>query len=73
VPDSINHPPHYTATAIEPIEVIEAWGLGFHLGNVLKYLARSAHKGSELEDIKKAKWYLDRYVAQQTGAQEAER
>lgn len=61
--DIINHPPHYTATSIEPIDVIEAWGLGFHLGNCLKYLARCELKGRPLEDLEKARWYLDREIA----------
>jgi hypothetical protein len=58
--DPINHPPHYTEYAIEPINVIEAWGLGFHLGNVVKYIARSDHKGDRKQDLKKAAWYLQR-------------
>ena len=62
VSDPINKPPHYTATAIEPIEVIEAWKLGFCLGNVLKYVARAELKGAALEDLKKARWYLDREI-----------
>ena len=61
--DNINRPPHYTFGTIEPIEVIEDWQLGFHLGNVVKYIARAAHKGTELEDLKKAQWYLDRQIA----------
>ena len=60
--DSMN-PPHYRASKIEPIEVIEDWGLGFCLGNVLKYLARHRHKGTALEDLRKARWYLDRQIA----------
>lgn len=62
VVDAVNHPPHYTAGGIEVIDAIEAWQLGFHLGNVVKYVARSAHKGSELEDLKKASWYLNRRI-----------
>lgn len=61
--DKINHPPHYTASGIEPIDVIESWNLGFCLGNTVKYIARAKHKGSELEDLKKARWYLDREIA----------
>ncbi len=57
-----SHPPHYNATPVEPIVVIEAWGLGFCLGNTVKYIARAKHKGSELEDLKKAAWYLDREI-----------
>lgn len=36
--------------------------LGFHLGNVIKYVLRSKYKGKELEDLKKARWYLDRLI-----------
>ena len=61
-PDMICAPPHYTATAIEPIDVIEEWGLGFHLGQVIKYIARHGRKGDALEDLRKAKFYLDRAV-----------
>ncbi len=60
--DIINSPAHYTHGEIEPIDVIEAWRLPFHLGNVIKYLARHQHKGSALADLRKARWYLDRYV-----------
>lgn len=62
-PDMIDHPPHYTATKVEPIDVIEAWGLGFHLGNALKYIARVDLKGRPIEDLEKARWYLDREIA----------
>ncbi len=60
--DAVNHPKHYTmGEKYESIEVIEAWHLGHHLANVVKYIARSAHKGNELQDLKKALWYLKRY------------
>lgn len=62
--DLINHPPHYTHGKFEVIDVIEDWKLGFHLGNTLKYVARAAHKGSELDDLNKARWYLERYIEQ---------
>lgn len=61
--DAVNHPPHYTHGKIEPIDAIEDWKLGFCLGNVVKYIARSYHKGNTLEDLKKARWYLDREIA----------
>lgn len=61
--DPINHPAHYTFSKLEVIDAIEAWGLGFHDGNVVKYVARAKHKGRELEDLKKARWYLDRQIA----------
>jgi hypothetical protein len=60
--DEINQPPHYTATKIEPIDVIEAWGLNFCLGNVVKYIARLGRKDEELQELKKARWYLDREI-----------
>lgn len=62
--DKINHPAHYNASAIEPIAVIEAWELDFCLGNTVKYIARAKHKGSELEDLKKAAWYINRRIEQ---------
>lgn len=61
--ERIDHPPHYTFGAIEVIDAIEDWRLGFHLGNVLKYVARSAHKGDQLADLRKARWYLEREIA----------
>lgn len=63
--DSINHPDYYTAGGIEVIDVIEAWGLGFHLGNVIKYLARAGKKGTSTrrDDLLKAAWYLSRCIA----------
>lgn len=62
--DSINHPSHYTQGRIEPIDVIEDWGLGFCDGNALKYIARFRHKGQALNDLRKARWYLDRLIQQ---------
>lgn len=61
--DPINHPPHYTFGKYEVIDVIEDWGLGFRLANVVKYLARAKYKGKELSDLKKAKWYLEREIS----------
>ncbi len=58
----VDHPPHYNAGAVEAIDAIEAWGLGFNLGNVVKYIARAEHKGEALEDLKKAHWYLSREI-----------
>lgn len=62
--DLINHPSHYTFGKIEVIDVIEDWQLGFHESNCIKYVARAKHKGKELEDLKKARWYLDRKIGQ---------
>lgn len=61
--DTINHPPHYTDGKIEVIDYIEDKSLGYHLGNVVKYVSRAGKKTSDpLEDLKKAQWYLDRYI-----------
>jgi len=60
--DNINHPPHYTTGGIETIDFIEAKQLGYHLGNVVKYITRADHKGNKLEDLKKAQWYLSRAI-----------
>ena len=63
--DPISHPPHYTFSQVEVIDAIEAWELGFHLGNVVKYVARASHKGRRLEDLQKAQWYLNREIQRQ--------
>lgn len=61
--DVVNHPPHYKSdSGIESIDVIESFGLNFHLGNVIKYILRHNKKGKPLEDLKKARWYLDREI-----------
>lgn len=60
--DVVNHPDHYKVGGIETIDFIEAKGLNFHLGNVVKYVVRADHKGRRLEDLKKARWYLDREI-----------
>jgi hypothetical protein len=60
--DPVNSPAHYNFGSIEVIDAIEDWGLGFHDGNVVKYVARARHKGRRLEDLKKARWYLDRLI-----------
>lgn len=59
--DNVNHPKHYTGGKYECIDVIEDWGLGYHLGNTIKYICRHDKKGTPLEDIDKAIWYLNRY------------
>ncbi len=61
--EAVNHPAHYNAGKIEVIDAIEDWKLGFNDGNVVKYVARAPHKGKEIEDLKKARWYLDRHIA----------
>jgi hypothetical protein len=61
--DNVNHPAHYKAGGIETIDFIEAKGLSYHLGNVVKYIARADHKGNRKEDLLKAQWYLNREIA----------
>ena len=69
--DIVNHPDHYKSeTGMEVIDVIEAFGLGFCLGNVVKYVLRAGAKlndpkewlSATIEDLKKARWYLDREI-----------
>lgn len=59
--DMVNHPSHYQH-GIEPIEFIESHNLNFNLGNVIKCISRAPYKGTELEDLKKAKRYLEREI-----------
>lgn len=62
--DPVNHPAHYTDGRIEVIDFIEDKRLGFHLGNAVKYIARAGKKdpGKAVEDLEKARWYLDREI-----------
>ena len=63
--ESINHPDHYGGdNTYEAIKVIEAWNLDFSLGNTIKYISRAGKKdkAKEIEDLKKALWYLDRKI-----------
>lgn len=62
--DAVTRPAHYggEANPHEPIKVIEHYELGFCLGNAIKYLLRAPFKGSTLDDLKKARWYVDREI-----------
>jgi len=60
--DKVNSPAHYTDGGIQTIDFIEAKGLNFHLGNVVKYISRAGKKGDNLEDLLKAQWYLNREI-----------
>lgn len=60
--DLINSPEHYRQGSIECIDVIEDWDLNFHLGNVIKYICRSGFKDKRIDDLLKARWYLDREI-----------
>tara|TARA_R110000787_G_scaffold85518_1_gene182398 strand:+ start:4175 stop:4381 length:207 start_codon:yes stop_codon:yes gene_type:complete len=59
---NVDHPVHYNEGNIEAINIIEAWSLNFSVGNVIKYMLRAPHKGEQLEDLEKAKWYLERHI-----------
>ncbi len=64
--EQVNHPSHYGGkdNNYEAIKVIDAWDLGFSLGNTVKYISRAGKKdpNKELEDLKKALWYLQHYI-----------
>lgn len=64
--NNIDHPKHYNQGKLEVIDVILDWKLGFCLGNTVKYIGRAGHKDPEktLEDLKKARWYLDREISE---------
>ena len=58
--DMVNHPKHYNVNGFEVIDIIDAFGLNFNMGNALKYLLRADRKGNKVQDIEKAIWYLQR-------------
>lgn len=61
--ESINHPSHYQGNSIEVIDIIEDFGLNFHLGNAIKYILRADKKGNREEDLSKAIWYIERELS----------
>lgn len=67
--DPVNHPSHYTSGKIEVIDFIEDKGLGFHLGNAVKYIARAGKKdpSKTAEDLEKAVWYINREIGRLGG------
>lgn len=67
--DNVNHPHHYSKYQHEPIDVINDWDLPFDLGNVIKYLSRYKDK-NDLEDLHKAQFYLNDFIARQELPQE---
>ena len=64
--EQVNHPQHYGGqdNPYEAIKVIDAWELGFSLGNAIKYISRAGkkRKDTELEDLRKALWYLQHHI-----------
>lgn len=72
--DPVNHPDHYGGdTVYEAVKVIEAWNLPWHLGDCVKYISRHGKKDPHktVEDLKKARWYLDRYISLLEGKRSA--
>lgn len=62
--EMVNHPGHYqSAGGIEVIDVIESFGLGFCLGNAVKYILRCGKKDAAIQELQKAKWYIDREIS----------
>ena len=67
-PSNIEHPSHYAdGRKHEPIDVICDWNLDFCLGNVVKYISRAGRKQDEIEDLKKARFYLDYKIKEMEG------
>ena len=60
--DMVNHPPHYTnhPSGVECIQITEH--MGFCIGNAVKYLWRADLKNDALQDLQKARWYIDREI-----------
>ena len=65
--DTVNSPSHYTVGGIETYDFIKAKGLSYELGNVVKYVARAEWKTNKLEDLRKARWYLDAAIKHEEG------
>ena len=63
-PDNVNHPAHYTDGEIEVIDYIEDKRFPYHLGNAVKYISRAGKKDPDktVEDLRKAVWYIERYI-----------
>ena len=68
----VNHPNHYGGkdNPYEAIKVIEAWNLGFCLGNTIKYLSRAGKKDDTVQELEKALWYLKREIKRIKDGQE---
>ena len=60
----VDHPNHYGGqeNPYETSKVIEEWGLGFNLGNSVKYISRAGKKKNTIEDLEKARWYIKREI-----------
>jgi hypothetical protein len=65
--EQINHPKHYNINwkgeqAIETFDYINSWRMGYAQGNIIKYVSRYKYKGKDLQDLKKARWYLEKLI-----------
>jgi hypothetical protein len=60
--DLVNSPPHYKVGGIETIDFIEAKNLNYNLGNAVKYITRADHKDNRVQDLEKARWYIEREI-----------
>ena len=65
--EMVNSPPHYTVGGIETYDFIKAKRLSYELGSVVKYVARAEWKFNKLEDLRKARWYLDAAIKHEEG------
>lgn len=61
--DDISNPEYYRSNGMEAIDMIEAFNLGYSLGNAVKYLIRAGKKGPAVDDLRKARWYIDREIS----------
>lgn len=73
--EAVNHPAHYGGAdnPYEAIKVIDAWGLGFCLGNAVKYIARAGKKDAAMQDLRKAAWYLNHEIEKMEAASAKDR
>ena len=60
--EQVNHPDHYQGKRLEAIDIIEDYDLNFSLGSVLKYILRAGKKDDKIQDLEKAKWYIEREI-----------
>lgn len=58
----VDHPNHYQGSTIEVIEIIEEFNLNFNMGNAIKYILRADYKEDDVQDLKKALWYIKREI-----------
>ena len=62
-PDLVNDPPHYTK-GLSTFEYIDSWNMEYAEGCIIKYVTRWKYKGAPLQDLQKARWYLDKLIKQ---------